>query len=265
MFLLARRHVRRAHRAVEGFAAYAEAAAHLHGAAHAAVFGVVEVGRGIWSVVAGAIAKVRGQRLGVHDLARVEQPVGIEHLLHLPERVVKNRTEHLLRERTPNQAVTVLARQSSTELEDEIGDRIGDRLELRHALGCFQIHHRADVQAADRGVRVDAGDRVVVANDLKKPLDVVAEPLGRDRGVLDKRQRLRVAFHRHRQPQRCLAKTPDPRLIGGAGRPPPAAAEAGRAELAFELLQPRQQILGALAVEFDAQQRPRLGLQNAAP
>ena len=40
--LLARRHVRRAHRAVERLAARADAAAHLDGAAHAAVLGVVE-------------------------------------------------------------------------------------------------------------------------------------------------------------------------------------------------------------------------------
>ena len=52
---------------------------------------------------------------------------------------------------------------------------------------------------------------------------------------------------------------------GGVICAPPAAAEAGRRELLLQRVQPRRQILGAIAVELDAQQRARIGLQDAAP
>ena len=125
-----------------------------------------------------------------------------------------------------------------------------------HALRGLEVDHRPHVQAADRRVRVDAGDRVVLANDREEPLDVVAQLLRRDRGVLDERQRLGVALHRHRQAERGFAEAPDPRLIGGGHRSPPRAAAAGRGEVALERVEARRQLLGAIAVELDAEQRP---------
>ena len=60
VLLVARGHVRRAHGAVERLAARAEAAAHVHRAAHPAVLGVVEEGVGLRRPVARPEAQVGG-------------------------------------------------------------------------------------------------------------------------------------------------------------------------------------------------------------
>ena len=66
----------------------------------------------------------------------------------------------------------------------------------------LQVDHRPHVQAADRGVGVDAGRGAVARDECEETLDVVAQLLRRDRRVLDERKRLRVPLHRHRQPER---------------------------------------------------------------
>ena len=136
----------------------------------------------------------------------------IERPLDGAERLVEHRPEHLLHERAAHQAVAVLARQRAAELEHEVGDVVGDRLELLHALLGLQVDDRPHVQAADRGVRVDAGRRAVPRDDGEEALDVVAQLLGRDRRVLDERERLGVVLHRHRQAERGFAQAPDARL-----------------------------------------------------
>ena len=130
MRLLPRRHVRRAHRAVELLAAGAEAAAHLDGAAHAAVLGVVEEGRRVRASRSrrrsGGCAVSGGEST---ILPGLKMPSGSNVCLIGPERLVEHRAEHLLHERTAHQPVAVLARQRAAELEDQIGDVVGDRLE----------------------------------------------------------------------------------------------------------------------------------------
>src|SRR4029079_7420831 len=87
VFLLARRHVGRAHRSVERLAANAEAAAHLDGPTHAAVLTVVEPGRRIGGVIRRTVAKVGRERRRVDDLAGIEDAVLIEGALDGAERV----------------------------------------------------------------------------------------------------------------------------------------------------------------------------------
>ena len=153
-------------------------------------------------------------------------PSGSNVVLHGPERFVQDRPEHFLHEGTAHQAVAVLARQRTAELEHEVGDVVGDRLERLHAFVGLHVHHGPNVEASDRRMRIDAGGRLVPFHDLQESLDVVAEFFGGDRGVLDERERLGVALHRHRQSQRCLAETPDAGLIGGGNRAPPSTAIA---------------------------------------
>ena len=155
------RHVRRAHRALDGLAAGADAAAHLDRAAEAAVVVVVEVGRGPRRHVAGAVAQVGGHRSGVDDLAGIEQACRIEGLLDGAEGVVEHRPEHLADERAAHEAVAVLARERAAEFEHEIGDVASQRLEAPHAFLGLEVDDRPDVEAADRGVGVDAGLRAV--------------------------------------------------------------------------------------------------------
>ena len=81
---------------------------------------------------------------------RVERP------LELAEGLVEHRAEHLLLERAAHQAVAVLARERAAVLQHQVGDLVGDRLEPPHAPAVFRLIDRPDVQAADRGVGVDA-------------------------------------------------------------------------------------------------------------
>ena len=240
VFLLPRRHIRRAHRPFERLAAGAEAAAHLDGASHAAVFAVVEERRRIRCDVAGAVAQVRRHRWCVDDLAGVEEAVRIERPLHRAERLVQHRAEHLLGERAADETVAVLAGEGAAELEHEIGHRVRDRLEHLHAVSGLQVHDRSHMQTADRGVRVDAGHGVVLAHDPEKALDVIAQLLGRHRGVFNERQRLAVALHRHRQTERRLAEAPDARLIRRRDHTPPSTAEARRGERQLQRVESRR-------------------------
>ena len=121
-------------------------------------------------------------------------PSGSNVRLMLPERLVERRPEHLLHERAAHEAVAMLAGERAAELEHEVGDVVGERLERPHAFGGLHVDHGPHVQAADRRVGVDAGGGAVPADDREKPVDVVAQPFGRDRGVLDERDRLGVAL-----------------------------------------------------------------------
>src|SRR5207244_4250837 len=62
VLLLERDHIGRAHRAVERFSTGAEPAAHLDGAAHAAVLREIEIGGRVGGLVTGAVPAVRRQR-----------------------------------------------------------------------------------------------------------------------------------------------------------------------------------------------------------
>ena len=171
-----------------------------------------KIARRLGRAIGGAIAQMRRDRRRVDDPAGVEEGLRVEGALHGAKRLVQRRAEHLLVECAAHQAVAVLARQRAAELQHQIGDVVGNRLELRHAGRGLEVDDRAHVQAADRGVRVDAGDGAVAGDQLLEARDVVAQPLGRHRGVLDERDRLGVALHRHRQPERRLAHVPHPRL-----------------------------------------------------
>ena len=127
----------------------------------------------------------------------------------------------------------MLARKRAAELEHEVRDVVGNRFEAPHALRGLEVHDRPHVQAADRGVSVDAGDGPVAANDLQEAVDVVAQLLGRDSGVLHERQRLVVALHRHRQPERRFTQAPNASLLGQRQSTAPATAEARTGEIFF--------------------------------
>ncbi len=172
--LLAGRHVRRAHGSVELLAARAEAAAHLDRARHAAVLGVVEESLRAPGAVARPEAEVGRQRRRVDDLAGIEDAVRVEGALHRPERVVEDGAEHLLHERAAHETVAMLARERRAEFECELGDVARNGLELPDPLLGLHVHDGPDVQAADRGVRVDAGARPVAGDDLQEAIDVVA-------------------------------------------------------------------------------------------
>jgi hypothetical protein len=113
-------------------------------------------------------------------------------------------------------------------------------------------------------MRIDAGRRVVGAHDADEALDVVAQALRRHRRILDERQRLGVVLHRHRQSEAGFPQAPDARLcrrIDGMGV---AVAEAIGTQVGLERLQAGRQVLLPVAIELDAQQRPRVAVDEAA-
>jgi hypothetical protein len=97
----------------------------------------------------------------------------------------------------------------------------------------------------------------------EEAFDVVAEFLGRNRRVLDKRQRLRIVLHRHRQTEAGFAKAPDAGLAGWVERVVIGVAKLVLAQVALERGQSRREIVGAVGVELDAEQRSWIALDEA--
>src|SRR5262249_12526643 len=122
---------------------------------------------------AGRLAQVAGHRrragdlAGVHPVVRVEQPLGLTH------RRVQRVTEHGTVELAADQPVAVLAGVDAAELQYQVADLLGDRAHGLHLPGLGQVHERADVQAADGAVAVEARGQPVRAEDLPEPAGVV--------------------------------------------------------------------------------------------
>ena len=162
------------------------------------------------------VAQVGGQRRGVDHHAGVEAPVGVEQRLDLAHRRVEVVAEHARVERAADAPVAVLGRVDAVELRHQRGDLVGDGGHRLDAAGIAEVDERADVQAADAAVAVEAGGQPVALEDRAERLDVVAEALGRDRGVLHERGgALGALAGGHQQPEAGLADLGQRVLLGG--------------------------------------------------
>ena len=204
VLLLARGHVRRAHDADAGLAAGADPLAAVGRRAHAV--GEVQVGLDRAGRRQRRVAQALGERRSLDHHARVEAVVRVEQRLDLAERVVELVAEDPPVERAAHAAVAVLGRVDAVEGGDEVDDLLGDRAHGLDPAGLGEVDERADVQAADRAVAVPAGVQAVAVEDLLEGGHVVVQPLGRDRRVLDERERpAGAAAGGHQQPQPRLA------------------------------------------------------------
>ena len=260
-----RGHVGRTHGAAGGLPADAQSAAHLDGAAHTTVVGEVEARHRDLGLVPRAEPQAGRHRRRVDDLTGVEDAVRVERAFDGSERLVELRPEHFFHERAAHEAVAVLAGQRAAVLEHEVGDFAGNGLEGLHACLGLHVDDGPDVQAAHRRVGVDAGLDLVPPDDPEKPLDVVAQPVGRDRRIFDERQRLGVVLHGHRQAERDLANAPHPGLCIGRQHVVVAIAEPVVTQVLLERVQARGEVLGPIRVELHAQDRPGVSLDEAAP
>ena len=170
--LLARHAIGRAHHAAVGFAAGAVVVAHLdralETAARARIGRPVERGlhllRAILRPVAELAAVIEFRR--AHDLARIEQALRIEPVLHLLERLHQPLAEHELVEFRAHDAVAVLAGMRALVVAHHREGFLGDGAHRLHVLLLAQVQHRAHMQAADRGVRVPGAARAVLLEHL---------------------------------------------------------------------------------------------------
>ena len=158
----------------------------------------------------------------------------------------------------------MFARKCSAVLEHQLGDFLGDGLELAHAFLGLEVDHRPHMKAADRGVRIDAGRRPVARDDLQELVDIVAQVLGRDRGVLDERDRLGVSFLGHRKPQRHRAELPHACLRRRVRDGQMAIAQPVLTQFVLQGGEPGRQEVGAFVVQLDQQDRRGIALEEVA-
>ena len=196
-----------------GLATGAHAVAHIECAFEAVLVGEVKPSGEGEGLVAGAVAQIVGQGRGVDDLAGIQDAVGVEGLLDLPESVVDFGAEHLLRPDASNDAVAVFAAEGAAEFLDEVGDFGGDGGHGVQSLLSLEADEGADVEAADAGVAVVAGGGAVIANDFVEAADEEAEVLRVDGGVFDEGDGLGVAADAHEQAEAGFANGPDVGLL----------------------------------------------------
>ena len=127
----------------------------------------------------------------------LNKPVGIERVLDLLEGAHEARAEHRLVELGAHQPVAVLARMRALVLADHRKRFLGDRPHLLDLELLLDVQHRADMQAADRGVGVPGAVGAVLFEDPGQPLGVFGEVFEAHRAIFEKRDRFAVALHRH--------------------------------------------------------------------
>ena len=130
---------------------------------------------GLPRLVTGAEAKVRSERRRIDDFSGIENTLRIERALDGAKGFVEYRAEHFLVERTANETIAVLARESAAVFKDKVRHCIRDGFELPHASLSFEVHDRANMKAPYRCMCVEAGGRIVTPQDIHEPLNVVPQ------------------------------------------------------------------------------------------
>ena len=72
---------------------------------------------------------------------------------------------------------------------------LGDGAHFPDVALVLHVEHRANVQAADGGMRVEGASGVVLAEDVGQPVGVFRQILERDGAILDEGNRLTIALH----------------------------------------------------------------------
>ena len=230
-------HVRGAHDPARLLAAQPDVHAPVGGAAHAARRGEAEPRRGLRPGRLGQVAQVIRHGGRVHDFPRVHPVPRVEEPLGLLHRPIELAAEDAAVEFAAGQPVAVLARVGPAELEHQLTHLLGDRAHELRLPGRAEVDERADVQAPDRGMAVEASAQAARVQDLPEPARVGGEPGRLDGGVLDEGQRPAGArAGRHEQPQACLTNLQQRGLFRCVRRPgcvvavavgPPAFLQTG--------------------------------------
>ena len=206
---------------------------------------------------------MRGARTILPGLNR---PSGSKLSLTSSKARTRRGPEHRLVELRAHQAVAVLARVGALVLAHHRERLLRDRAHLAHVPLVLEVEDRAHVQAADRGVRVPGAAGAVAGEEVGEALGVVGQMLERHGAVLDERDRLAVALHRHHDVEPGLAQLPDPALLRRARRPRPRRrAGRDRAISSPRRRRPRSCSLQLVARELDQQQRVGRAADERSP
>ena len=209
------------------------------------------------------IAQVIRHRGRVHDLPRVHPVLRVEKPLRLLHRPIELVAEDPAVEFAPGQPVAVLARVGPAELQHQLAHLLGHGAHEPRLSRCAEIYERADVQAPDRGVAVEAGAQAAGVQDLPEAAGVGGEPGRLDGGVLDERQRPAGArAGRHEQAQPGRADLEQRRLLRHADGAERVVAVAVRPPASVQAVKPGGGFGLAAAEEGDEQQPLRVAVQD---
>ena len=160
------------------------------------------------------------------------------------------------------QPVAMLAAHRPLELLHQLDDIVRDRLHALEIDGGLRVDHRAQVQAADRGVPVIGPAGPVSRQDVTEAAGEVGQPRRLDRRILHERNRLLRSGDAQQQGRARFPAAPN--LVGLLGRC--RADELHQAGLVAQPLFQQQQavfdVLRGLTHEFDEQQGRRRSLHE---
>ena len=158
-------------------------------------------------------------------------------------------------ELAPRDAVAVLAGVRAPVLAHHLEALFRDGPHCARPLVGLEVDDRTHVQGADRSVRVPGAAGAVAGEDGVEAAGVLGEVLEPHRAVLDERDRLPVALHRHHDVEARLAHLPHRALERGLHRLDHRAGESEVAHQLAELGKPAQEGGSVLPRELDEQQR----------
>ena len=144
---------------------------------------------------------------------------------------------------------------------DQRARLLGDGAHLPGA-AFFHVEHRAHVQGADRSVRVPGAARAVLGEHLRQFVGVFGEVLQRDGAVLDERNRLALALHRHHDIEAGFSHLPHLLLQACVGDLDHAAGEAELGHQLHQLRELCELLIAIVAGEFDQQNCVRVALEE---
>ena len=209
-----------------------------------------------------SITEVFRHRRGIHNLARIHDPLRVKCGLDFAKGRVKAVAKQLPVPMAARQTVSVLAAHRTLEFNHQVFDRSG---KVRHSLdlgAVFEIDQRTDMQAPDRRMAVEASPSFMPVQYLLEPADILAKILRTDGRVLDESYRLGVPPHAGQQAKPCFTDCPDVRLVFRADCVYGRSAHASGVKLCIQLRQLVFKLPRALSVELHDQDRRGIALDK---
>ncbi|RDI21096.1 hypothetical protein DEU38_11537 [Rhodococcus sp. AG1013] len=191
----------------------------------------------------------------MNDLARVHPIARIEQGLHLAEAANESLAEHDRQEFAAGLAVTVFAGERAAVADHRAGAVLGEPAVAVHPVGGAEVERDPGVHAPLAEMPIQrSGSVVVPIQEVAEVAEVVAESVGRDRGVLPALVGLGFVRRVRGGAQPGLPRLPHLLLVGGVVEDPGAVGQVPRGVLDEVARLPVRLVLG-VAVHLDQQPR----------